>query len=194
MNSPEMSQNGHEKVPGLITEEEGRRAIFEMEGKEPKPEKEIYTGQKPKGFMGETETTEDVSKKMKFQEYRDKMKDSSLEKLKSFMSFCEEGMIKDKNYIAEYRDMQREAGELMLAKLKIENISHNLAGDKGLIDVETLRNLFGARLDELIAARDESEKEGNSLEMQRKQAEIKKFTDLIEQADNLEKAIRTLRH
>ncbi|MCX6746005.1 MAG: hypothetical protein NTX00_03210 [Candidatus Parcubacteria bacterium] len=191
MNSPEMPQNEYEKVPGLITEEEGRRAIFEMEGKEPKPEKVTYTGKRPKGFMGEKETTKDVAKKMKFQEYRDKMKDSSPEKLKSFMSFCEQGMEEDKAYKDEYRDLQREAGELMLAKLKIAKESHDLNLKQGLIDIETLRNLFGARLDELKAERDEFEEEGNSLETQRKQAEIKKFTDLIENADNIEKVIRT---
>jgi hypothetical protein len=141
--------------------------------------------------MGVEKTTEHIAKEQKSAQYKEEMIKASPEKLKSFISWCEQGIEKDPFYKENYRDLQREASELILSKIKIEKAAGTLQSGQAKIDINTLKNLFNFRIDELAKEKEAAQEEGNELGARRAQNLSNKYRALILQADDLEKMIRT---
>lgn len=195
MNPFEQTQpsNSPERIPGFIPEEtpeQRRRGIETFEPGE-KQQETSYTGERPAGFMGEKETTEQVGKENKFASYRDKIKNASIDKLNSFISWCEEGMDKDKDYKEKYRDLQKEAAELILSKIKVAKAGGTMQLGQALRDINALKNVFNFRIDEISKEQKEAQAAGNELGARRSQNLANKYRELILQAEDLEKMIRT---
>jgi len=189
----QIQPNNPEQIPGFIPEEtpeERRKGIETFEPGE-KPIKPTYTGERLPGFMGIGKTTEHIAKVQKFDRYKEEMKNASIGRLKDFIIWCGQGMAVDKDYLKNYRELRKEAAELLLSKTKLKRAAGELPANEGLINIKTVKNVFDSTIDELKEEEMAAQESGNELEVRRSQNLANKYRVLILEAEDLEKMIRT---
>lgn len=162
----QIQPNEHKNIPGLMPEEtpKQRRTVFETRGKE---------------------ITEDRAKKEKFNEYQEKMRGATIDKLKDFIIWCNESIKTDPAYKDEYHDLQAEAAKLILSKIGIEKASGTLNAPQSKIDINTVINLIGARMIELQAEMKKAQKQEFQKEASELQQKIKELDEIRQKADSL---------
>jgi hypothetical protein len=172
------------EMPGLMTEEEGRRGIYEEFGpaKQEIKQRGAYTGEPVPGLMSaEEKTTEDLIKLRRFDQYREEMKATTPDKLKKFISWCEESMAKDPGFKDQYMKLERESSELLLSKINIELTSHKMNADlkiKSYDDLKNLINLWKEKVREFELEKSAKAKEG-----------INQYNYLIVKAEDIQRLL-----